>query len=511
MKRVLLLVLMAIGVSVRAANVSLSAEPYLEGGLFTDPAFPAEGDPLTITVRAVCDGDTASAIPARITITNANGAAVFFESLELARTDTHAEAAVAWTSENNGLFTVRAELDPENRMSESNESDNAAEIILPVTVKGRHVQLHFPWYREVPFARWTTVVTSSGEEGFARLRERGVIPLNWEYGGMSWTSYDEEKATADPEAVLAEIEQVFYEKFTRGGDEFFGFGIDEVGGYPGSFKLNASIASMKALARAKRERPERFFAVWNGGGPRPEVANLAREGADLFLLETYLWRALPDELGVQDIYAAIDARVSPYILNTDMFQPAYGNPCYTLLALDTSERPDRTSPGELEEVIRHIRRRFPEMRGIAWYNGGFDSRGYGLKRSAEMERHHETILRTADRLCFDYWVKPCLTFLPHSLWLERDESGKYSVSAALSNLGAVDSGPVELEFRCDDQAVATQTAAGIPAGANRNENRLMFSEPVDLAAGPHRFAVRIISAPGATVLEGSAALERFVE
>ena len=118
MKRVLLLVLMAIGVSVRAANVSLSAEPYLDGWQITTPAFPAEGDHSTLPVRAACVGHTASAIPARISITNANGAAVFSESLELARTDTLAEAAVAWTSDNYGLFSVRSDLVDVNRRSE---------------------------------------------------------------------------------------------------------------------------------------------------------------------------------------------------------------------------------------------------------------------------------------------------------------------------------------------------------------------------------------------------------
>lgn len=494
-----------------AANVNLSAEPYLEGGLFTNPVLPTEGDAASITLRAQCDGKTPSRIPARITITDMAGKAVFSESLDLARKDTIAEATLSWTSASNGLFTVRAEVDPANRISESNETDNAAEIILPFIVRGRNFKLHFPWYREVPFARWTTVVTSIGEGSLVRLEERGVIPLNWEYGGMSWTYYDKEKAQTDPDAVLKEIEQTFYDKFTRSGNEIRGFGIDEVGGYPDSFKLKASIASMQALARAKRENPRRFFAVWNGGGPRPELASVVRQGADLFLLETYLWRALPDELGTEDIYAAIEARLSPYIRNTDMFQPAYGNDCYTLLALDTSERPDRTTLGEQEEVIRHIRQRFPEMRGIAWYNGGYGSKDYGLERAKEMDRHHEAVQRNADRLCFEYWVKPCLTFLPRSIWLEREKSGDFSLIAALSNIGAVDSGPVEVELLSDGQVIATKSAGSVPAGANRNEDRALFVERVDVGRGPHMVSARVISAPGSTVLEGSVSLERFIQ
>lgn len=505
--------LLAFCLSAQGANMSLSAEPYLEGGLFASPVLPAEGSPATITVRVQCDGVGASKIPAQVTIKDDEGTEVFSQTLDLARKDSVAEGSVSWSSERNGLFTVRAEVDPANRLAESDETDNAAEIIVPFIVKGRNFKLHFPWYREVPFARWTTVVTStgSGEENFTRLEERGVIPLHWEYGGMSWTYYDKEKAQTEPEAVLAEIKQTFYEKFVRGGDEIRGFGIDEVGGYPDSFKLEASIASMEALALAKREKPRRFFAVWNGGGPRPELANVVRQGADLFLLETYLWRALPDELGVEDIYSALEGRVFPYIGNTDMFQPAYGNDCYTLIALDTSERPDRTTLGEQEEVIRFIRQRFPEMRGIGWYNGGYGSQQYGLERAEEMDRHHEAVQRNADCLCFEYWIKPCLTFLPHSIWLEGDASGGYRVTAALSNLGAVDSGPVEVELLCDGQVVATASTKSVPAGANRNEDRVVFTEPVNLGGGLHTLSARVASAPGSTVLAGSVAVERFVQ
>ncbi|MFO7975913.1 MAG: hypothetical protein R6V12_14905 [Candidatus Hydrogenedentota bacterium] len=498
---------------VHAANVSVSAEPYLEGGLFTNPVLPTQGDTVTISVRAGCEGETPAKIPARLTIKKTGAEILVSEDLELVRQGSYAEANFTWSSKANGLFTVQVEVDPNNRLSESNRGDNTAEIILPFIIRGRNFKLHFPWYREVPYARWTTVVTSTakGQENFVRLEERGVIPLNWAYGGMSWSYYDKEKARTNPEAVLKEIRQTFIDKYTGGGDEIRGFGIDEVGGYPETFKLDASIASMEALALAKREKPRRFFAVWNGGGPRPELAGIVRQGADLFLLETYLWRALPDELGTEDIYAAIEARVSPYIRNTDMFQPAYGNDCYTLIALDTSERPDRTTLGEQEEVIRFIRQRFPEMRGIGWYNGGYGSQHYGLVRTEEMDRHHEAVQRNADRLCFEYWIKPCLTFLPHSIWIEPDSSGGFLVTAALSNIGAVDSGPVAVELLCDGEVVAATSVNTVPAGANRNKDRAFFSELINLAKGLHTLEARITSAPGSTVLEGSVALERFVQ
>jgi hypothetical protein len=193
-----------------------------------------------------------------------------------------------------------------------------------------------------------------------------------------------------------------------------------------------------------------------------------------------------------------------------MFQPAYGNDCYTLIALDTSERPDRTTLGEQEEVVRYIRQRFPEMRGIGWYNGGYASKHYGLERTEELDRQHDAVRRNADQLCFEYWIKPCLTFLPRSIWLEGDGAGDYTVTAALSNIGAVDAGSVRLELLVDGLSLAARNFDSVPAGANRNRNRIFFTAPAKLEPGRHVFSAQVVFAPGATVLEGSVELERFL-
>jgi len=463
---------------------------------------------VTITVRASCTGGSVTNPEAALTIADGAGNVVAERMLVLQRRGEFAGASWRWSSEHNGLFTVRAEVDPANKIAEDNEEDNAAEIILPVIVAGKGRALHFAWYREVPMTRWATCVTSTGKGEHARLAERGVMPLNWAYGGMSWSYYDKKKASTHPEQVLAEFEQLFYEKYT-GGSDIYGFGIDECGGYPGTFKLGASVASMKGLIRARRDVPRRFFAVWNGGGLRPELAAVYRRAADLLLLETYCWRALPDELGTEDIYQTILDRVEPLVRNTDMFQPAYGNHCYTLIALDTSERPDRIDLGEQEQVVRFIRRRLPEMRGLGWYTGGYG--GYGLERTEETDRLHEAVQANADRLCFKYFIMPCVTLMSESLWLSKQEDASRLLTAAVSNIGAVDSGEVTVEFLVDGAPVGSQTVQTVPAGPNRNQNRVFLRQPVTVSPGPHSFQARIMAAPDATVLDGVVALDRLVQ
>ncbi|MBN2309069.1 MAG: hypothetical protein JXR94_08870, partial [Candidatus Hydrogenedentes bacterium] len=209
-----------------AENLSITAEPYLTGGLFTNPALPQEEEEVRITVRATCTAGIASDPCARVTVFDGAGAKVAEKTLTLKRvkaavpgaadggaeTTLVAEGAFTWSSAQNGLYTVWAQVDPENAIAEADEEDNAAEIVLPVIVKGKGRGLHFPWYSEEPAARWATCVTSSkGEEQQSRLAERGVTALNWEYGGMSWSYYDKENAKANPEDELAKLEQVFYE------------------------------------------------------------------------------------------------------------------------------------------------------------------------------------------------------------------------------------------------------------------------------------------------------------
>ncbi len=493
--------------SAYSADLSIAADPYTTSGLFTDPVIPTENEIVTITVRATVEGESSRNALADLTITDPTAAAQHF-SIELAAEEGQATGRMQWKARQNGFYSLKAQLDPADAIAENDETNNSAEITLPVTVPGR--KLHFVWYREVTSLRWTTCVASANDpKQRMRLAERGVIPLHWEYGGMSWSYYDKKKVEEDPAAVLRQFEELFDRKYSGDLPEHSrGPGIDETGGYPGTFKEQASAASMRSLVRAKRKHPERFFAVWHGGGLRRELAQYCRQGVDLLLLETYVFRAIPQALGTDDIYQMIRDRLDPLIRSTDMIVPAYGNYCYTLIALDSSERPDFIDLGEQEQVVRFIRRVCPEMRGIAWYNGGYG--GYGVERTPELDAHHEAVLANADRLFFDYYVKPCVTLMRESLWLGKTKDGRWELTAALSNIGGMDSGEVTVEFLVDSRVVGKKNSPKVPAGGNRLDNRFLLKQPVSLNRGPHEFKVRITSAPGATILDPAVQCQRFV-
>ncbi len=490
-----------------AMDLSLTADPYLTGGICIQPVIPEEGDLVTITVRAEVSGEAPERVEGRLTITAPGDGSRSF-TLELTPTGAgQLVGSIDWKAWVNGLYHVRAVIDPNEVCAESDRTNNEAELTLPVVASGRRP--HFVWYREYADARWTTVVTSASDEAQReRLAQRGIIPLHWEYGGFSWSYYNKELAETDRQAVLDEIERRFYGKFTGTLPEHSrGPGIDECGGYPDTFWEQRSVASMEAMVRAREQDPDRFFAVWHAGGLREKLAQLYRKAANLVLVEVYVFRAIPLAVNADDIYATIDDRIGEIVRSADMLTPAYGNDCHTLVALDTSERPDLIDPGEQEAVVRHIRRQFPEMRGIAWYNGGYG--GYGLERTPENDRLHDRSRANADRLCFEYWIKPCLTLLPESVWVEGG-ADDCTVSMAVSNIGGVDAKDVTVHLLVDGEVIARRTIEVVPAGANRVESRAVVTAPVKLEPGYHEFEGRIVAAGEATVLDAGRRSARVI-
>ena len=185
---------------VEDVNLLLGTQSYLEGGLFSDPLLPLEGETVTVTVRAKASAELSGTVNAALVLLDPQENAIRNETLTLEAKDGYLQAFWTWTPKKNGLYRVKVTVDPENRIEESSEDDNTAEMVLPVLVEGR--KLFFPWYREMPGLRWATCFTCTGKEQKQRLFERGVLPLNWEYGGMSWTYYDKEKAKTDPDDLV---------------------------------------------------------------------------------------------------------------------------------------------------------------------------------------------------------------------------------------------------------------------------------------------------------------------
>ena len=508
------------GAAEKGIDLSISTRFYMAGGLFIRPFLPAEGDEITITVRAELSEEIEGPVPAQLEILDRVGQSLAKEPLQLAVkritkeidkkqvTEFIAETDWKWSSKTDGLFKARATLDPENRIRETDENNNQADIDIAVIVKGR--QLYFPWYYENQRPiRWGNVVTTANSKTQRdSLSERGVKALIWQFGGMPWTNHDRVRDQKGEEEALKQIEEHFRVQYTHIPEGAIGYGIDEVGGYPDSWFEKKSVASMRALKWAKQQRPDLFYAVWHCGGTRDAFAKYFRDAADLVILEIYIWDAFPKYLSTEDIYKVIRNRLEPYYRIYDMMLPTYGSHCHTVVGLDIAEAVDITNLGELEEVVRFIRREFPELRGQGWYSGAL----YKNEKGESNEPRHQQIVKFASDLNLKYYIKPCLTLMPQSLWLDRYENGEATLSAAVSNIGAMDAGPIVVEFFADGHSIGTAKAQSVPAGPNRNENRTHFTTKTRVNPGTHHFEARIQGTDGfSTVLTPSVALTRFLD
>ena len=132
-----LITILGLSVPSAAANLAITAQPYMTGGLFTNPLLPKEDQEVSIIVRAQCTGTLDADPKAALSIKTDDGETVAAETISLSRRDGLAEATYTWSSDQNGLYTVRVDLDPDNEVVEDDENDNSAELTLPVVVKGK--------------------------------------------------------------------------------------------------------------------------------------------------------------------------------------------------------------------------------------------------------------------------------------------------------------------------------------------------------------------------------------
>lgn len=485
-----------------AFDIVVNQQMYQKSGLFIFPLLPMEGENFSIGIRAqVQDGKLPKEVMAQLTITDKNKNIICRKNIALKRTRDSLVAKISTQIAHNGIYRLTMVIDPQNKIDEVNKDNNRVELVVPILKSGRNV--NFVWFKNPVFCRWPTLITSVGNkttgELYERLKERGIIPLKWSYGGMNYIRTFKNKPR---QPTAEECFSFFLKSYSINNPAIkcgaMGFGCDEFGGYPETSYEKFSIISLKAMLKMRKKYPDLIFAAWHGGGVRNPLVGLYRRAVDFLLLETYVFRAMPWDLSTENIYAQIDARLEPYIRGMDMITPAYKSPCTTLISLDLCERPDLIYTAELENVIRYIRRICPEMRGISFYNGGYGN--YGYKRSPTHQQVRDRIFHFADMLCYKYYINSCITLMPNCLWINPK---KHKITVAISNIGGIDAGPVNLELAIDGKIVSTGIANNVPAGADRTKNRAIvtFSLAKYKLAGTHSFTVRISNAGESTVLD----------
>ena len=177
---------------VQATDLCVEMGSYCTAGLFTKPLLPREDEEVTITVRVGnVDGLTENP-KVLLEIVRPDQTVAAKQELVLPIKETVAESSFIWRAGTNGLYRIAVWIDPENEIEEVSETNNSAELVLPVLKKG--IVLHLPWQHEMPWIRWATCIGSANSaEQRVRLNERGIMGLHWEYAGASWNYYEKKR------------------------------------------------------------------------------------------------------------------------------------------------------------------------------------------------------------------------------------------------------------------------------------------------------------------------------
>jgi len=474
----------------QAVDMAITDSPYFESGLFANRTVAPEGEQLTITVRADVEGTLGRAVAASVVVRGRDGGVIEEWDVALELGDGKAEGTIKWTPPRNGMYRVEATIDPRNEIAEENEDNNVATLDLPVVIPGRLPD--FPWFHERSHLRLANIwagVTS--QEHLERWRERGVMPLAWKYGTLGATG---DPTEADYFNRNTHTEEDYFNYWSNIGD-YPGIAIDEFGYRPTSELVAYNEFALRALRRVKEANPEMYVFVWHSGALYPEQAALYRDAVDLLVLESYCFWYAPQGLQTDNAYAFLDMKMLP-ARQVDLIM-AHGTPgakCIT--SVDLNPSPESFHRGEMEQIVRHLRRQWPEMRGFGIF---------GVRAAADAADE-----QFVDQLCFEYFIQPVVTLMPHSLWVTREEDGQLTLTLAISNIGGMDSGPVRVALFDEGRRLGTFGVDAVPAGDSRVTNRAFVRHPWTPTADLHHLTAQIESAAGAQVLDAEVECEYFV-
>lgn len=455
--------------------------------MYTRPPLPLEGRPFHLVVRA--PGDL-TPDPVRLTLSRPEGSVVVQDVLPVTEVDGALEASLQLTIPHNGLFQAEAEL-----------GDLRLCAPVPVLSPKREVNLI---YYAVDLSlltdgtlRWMTLVTHCAPDAAAECRRRGITPLRWSWGS-NYISVKEEELRRAGQIMTPQIaretgrELITAAARTAHEEGYAGLGMDEFGGYAATDFAEHTKGFVRGILDARPDLPEGcVLLAWHGGPYDTELLGLYKQAVEFLVPEAYLGDFVPSQLGTELVIPDLAGRLAEARFN-DMFTAPYGTRCRIIPALDLT---DNVPVGEVESFIRILRREFPEVRGIAFFN---------VYSAVARERY-----RSVDALCFDYFIRPVITLQPDSLYLDRYGTGK--LTAWVSNIGAIDSGPVGLRLLADNREVARATLPTVPAGYSRADNRTAaVFEWRPRVPGTFRLRVEVTDADGATVLEPATEVSLFL-
>jgi len=488
--------LLVCGIKIDAAGVPTATAPYLTSGIFTEPMMPSPNGTVMIGVRVPAEGIAREVLAGTVSITAPDGSKAELP-MELRRNGESLEGSAEWIAGANGVYSLTARLGNAGAVPGGGVEGNLTTLDVPVVLAGRRP--HLVWFRRHDYLRWRTLSAGSAAspEKTARWHERGVKML-------AWHGRNKKKPATEQEAYEAMVRRM--ERTPHAA----GLAFDELGLYPTPESREVTRQYILACRKWYQEhRKNRTLAIWHAGTLYPEEAALYRGACDLVLIESYLFYWKPRGLGTERGFDLLDMSMVS-ARQTDLLVPT-GKGTQAITTVDvTNETFDR---GAMEGVFRHLRRQWPEMRGIGFF--GSAERGLPRKDATEKDRLARAKARSdnqyIDRLCYDYFVKPVLTFHPGDLRPSRDDAGARLVTVVMRNIGAMDAGRAAVALYDGHEILGRKDVKSVPAGNSSMDNFTAVEFPWTPASGVHRLRAVIESADDdVTVLDPEITEVRFI-
>ena len=288
------------------------------------------------------------------------------------------KVAAKWTPKETGFYTVQVKLGDGRTVSQE----------FPVV----WTDLYFTTWgvlmpEEIPKVKYVlahAIIAGKVDqyphlETIPMLRKRGAKLIHWTYGGQS----------VPPGPVTEEtIDQLVTSWSAPIKNGYDGIFMDEFGEWPTPDGIEKLKGIHKALIKLRKENPDMIIMPANGGALVREEGAMYKASEAVALLETYP-TCFSKYMASHSIEKHIDHRIMQ-ARNTDLIHYGKGrNTALILLGTRVDAAHEEPIEPELEHFVRYIKKKAPEMRGIAFYGGR-----YG------------TMIEAQDRLCLEYYIKP---------------------------------------------------------------------------------------------------------
>ncbi len=419
MKHALIGCLGGILLTARLCGLDLNTVEYFNSDVNVIPMIPVEKQSAKISVR-IRNNQMNMMTPVEVKVSEEGGKLIGKVNTEPIPAKEERVVMIDWIPHTNGYCKIKVEIN-------SDKDKSSGEITVPVVAH----QMYFPWFgghiagnEKLKYANVVMAVEGSNT---AYWKNRGAITCLWK-------------------GVIKEIKTpVEYTNYLRQGLSNLpisanGIMIDEMGNYTDAAIL--AMPQFQGLQDFNQNSPEYFTCLWICGSLRASYCNITKnlyrkKGVDLLLLECYSNFLVP-EFKSYSRYAYYDQRIEMARQQDIMHN--------TLITLGITDNADKFNlePYEIEDEVRYVRRKAPEMPGVGFFHAN------GIKKE---------MVPIADDLCRKYYIEPVLQIWSHDLQVDNltPKAGEeFRIIANFYNIGGMDAEKAKVKIYLDDEIIATE-------------------------------------------------------